>query len=63
MAITLNPNYEGNQLSEMIPDDRFIKHTLKNWNFGNDFTGDVIKYENHCAIMNMEFCKRKVLYH
>ncbi|XP_072390400.1 cap-specific mRNA (nucleoside-2'-O-)-methyltransferase 2-like [Diabrotica undecimpunctata] len=42
-ANTLNPNYEGNELTEMIPDDRFIRHTLKNWIFGADFSGDITK--------------------
>lgn len=60
MATTLNPNYEGNQLSEMIPDDRLIKYTLDNWNFGSDFTGDITKFHNHAAIINSEFCQSKV---
>ncbi|KAJ8918957.1 hypothetical protein NQ315_016859 [Exocentrus adspersus] len=46
-ANTLNPNYEGNELSQMIPDDRLIRYTLQNWYFGLDFTGDITTYCNH----------------
>lgn len=35
----------------MIPDDRFIKHTLENWYFGVDFTGDLTKYHNHVDLV------------
>ncbi|XP_056634324.1 cap-specific mRNA (nucleoside-2'-O-)-methyltransferase 2 [Diorhabda sublineata] len=52
LANTLNPNYEGNELCEMIPDDRFIRHTLKNWIFGEDFTGDLTKPYNHQCLVN-----------
>ncbi|XP_072391280.1 cap-specific mRNA (nucleoside-2'-O-)-methyltransferase 2-like [Diabrotica undecimpunctata] len=51
-ANTLNPNYEGNELNEMIPDDRFIRHTLKNWIFGADFSGDITKTYNHEYLVN-----------
>lgn len=60
MANTLNPNYEGNQLSQMIPDDRLIRYTFDNWNFGSDFTGDITKYYNHLAIIKHDFCQSKV---
>lgn len=44
----------------MIPDDRLIRYTIQNWNFGSDFTGDITKYHNHRAILNNEFCQKKV---
>ncbi|XP_066902577.1 cap-specific mRNA (nucleoside-2'-O-)-methyltransferase 2 [Halyomorpha halys] len=40
-ASTLNPYHEGNSLDEMINDDRFISKTLKNWWFGEDYTGNL----------------------
>ncbi|KAG5878276.1 hypothetical protein JTB14_025862 [Gonioctena quinquepunctata] len=52
IANTLNPHYEGNDLSQMIPDDRFIKHTLRNWDFGADFSGDLTKFHNHMHLVN-----------
>ncbi|KAJ8985105.1 hypothetical protein NQ317_019791 [Molorchus minor] len=52
LANTLNPNYEGNELSQMIPDDRFIRYTLDNWHFGMDLTGDITKYYNILSIVN-----------
>lgn len=50
-ANTLNPNYEGNELSQMIPDDRLIRYTPQNWYFGLDFTGDITKFYNHCDLV------------
>ncbi|XP_018571350.1 cap-specific mRNA (nucleoside-2'-O-)-methyltransferase 2 isoform X2 [Anoplophora glabripennis] len=52
-ANTLNPNYEGNELSQMIPDDRLIRYTLPNWYFGLDFTGDITKFYNHCDLVQI----------
>ncbi|KAJ8927799.1 hypothetical protein NQ314_019680 [Rhamnusium bicolor] len=59
MANTLNPNYEGNELSQMIPDDRFIRYTLKNWQFGLDFSGDITKYYNHQELLK-KYAEEKV---
>lgn len=62
MASTLNTNYEGNHSSQMISDDRLIRYTLENWNFGLDFTGDITKFYNHCAITDSDFCQSKVCF-
>ncbi|XP_017148324.1 cap-specific mRNA (nucleoside-2'-O-)-methyltransferase 2 [Drosophila miranda] len=45
-STTLNPYYEGNALNEMITDDRFIFHTLDNWLFHKDLTGNLINVSN-----------------
>ncbi|KAL7737547.1 hypothetical protein ACLKA6_007672 [Drosophila palustris] len=45
-STTLNPYYEGNALNEMITDDRFIFHTLDNWLFHKDFTGNLLSMDN-----------------
>ena len=41
-STTLNPYYEGNDLGQMIPDDRFIINTLDCWDFGPNFTGNIM---------------------
>ncbi|XP_052859890.1 cap-specific mRNA (nucleoside-2'-O-)-methyltransferase 2 [Anopheles cruzii] len=50
-ASTLNPYYEGNSPGHMIPDDRFIRHTLDSWCFGVDGTGNIMERENRNAII------------
>lgn len=49
LANTLNPYYEGNSPSNMISDDRFMFHTLQNWDFGADNTGNLMLWENSQA--------------
>nr|XP_012146553.1 PREDICTED: cap-specific mRNA (nucleoside-2'-O-)-methyltransferase 2 isoform X1 [Megachile rotundata]XP_012146555.1 PREDICTED: cap-specific mRNA (nucleoside-2'-O-)-methyltransferase 2 isoform X1 [Megachile rotundata] len=46
IAMTLNPYYEGNPSSVMIDDDRFIRHTLDHWCFGEDNTGNIMNLSN-----------------
>ncbi|XP_063907109.1 cap-specific mRNA (nucleoside-2'-O-)-methyltransferase 2 [Zophobas morio] len=50
-ANSLNPDYEGNSLQEMIPDDRLVRHTYQNWYFGTDWTGNITKYHNHVGLL------------
>ncbi|KAI4459466.1 hypothetical protein MML48_6g00013730 [Holotrichia oblita] len=58
LGTTLNPYYEGNP--EMIPDDRLIRYTYKNWYFGSDLTGDITKYYNFQALVDLVKTKMKV---
>ncbi|XP_020279449.1 cap-specific mRNA (nucleoside-2'-O-)-methyltransferase 2 isoform X3 [Pseudomyrmex gracilis] len=46
LANSLNPYWEENPYECMIADDRFIKHTLQHWCFGEDNTGDIMKLNN-----------------
>ena len=46
VANTLNPYYEGHDLTAMLDDDRFILKTLSHWNFGLDGTGDLMNLAN-----------------
>lgn len=59
-ANTLNPNYEGNPRSQMIPDDRLICYTRDRWLFGIDLTGDIQQYYNHIDIKNQTISEQKV---
>lgn len=45
-AVSLNPYYEGNDYDSMLDDDRLILHTLNNWYFGEDDTGDIMHQVN-----------------
>ena len=46
VATTLNPYYEGNTLNEMVADDRLIIETFSNWDFSNDFSGNIMNFDN-----------------
>ncbi|XP_049887942.1 cap-specific mRNA (nucleoside-2'-O-)-methyltransferase 2 [Pectinophora gossypiella] len=61
IANTLNPYYEGNSPSNMISDDRFMFHTLNNWDFGADNTGNLMDWNNSQAIVNKAKSLGKVL--
>lgn len=43
---TLSPYYEGNNVGEMVADDRFILHSLPYWHFGADGTGNLMDWNN-----------------
>lgn len=61
VANTLNPYYEGNSPSSMISDDRFMFHTLDNWHFGVDNTGNLMDWENSQAIIRKAKSLGKVM--
>ncbi|CAF4838009.1 unnamed protein product [Pieris macdunnoughi] len=61
LASTLNPYYEGNSTSNMISDDRFMFHTLENWDFGVNSTGNIMNWENSQAIVKRAKSLGKVL--
>lgn len=46
LATTLNPYYEGNNIGQMIDEDRFIGCSYSNWYFGEDGTGNLMSGEN-----------------
>lgn len=45
-ATTLNPYYEGNSFDNAVLDDRLMIRTFDNWEFGEDFTGDITNRRN-----------------
>ncbi|XP_071559620.1 cap-specific mRNA (nucleoside-2'-O-)-methyltransferase 2-like isoform X1 [Temnothorax nylanderi] len=51
LATTLNPYCEGNSYDSMVADDRFIRHTLRHWCFGDDNTGDIMGLRNLDALV------------
>lgn len=46
MATTLNPYYEGNNIRQMIDEDKFIRCSYDNWYFGEDGTGNLMSQVN-----------------
>lgn len=61
VANTLNPYYEGNSPSNMISDDRFMFHTLENWHFGADNTGNLMDWSNSQTIIKKANSLGKVM--
>ncbi|ODN04533.1 Cap-specific mRNA (nucleoside-2'-O-)-methyltransferase 2 [Orchesella cincta] len=46
MATTLNPYHESNDIGRMINDDRLILMSMENWTFLEDYTGNILTYQN-----------------
>ncbi|CAF1244881.1 unnamed protein product [Didymodactylos carnosus] len=59
-GLSLNPYYEGNDTAAMIDDDRFIVETIKNWYFGVDNSGNILKPENIRGLWNIYAGSNKV---
>lgn len=55
--MTLNPYYGGNNLNEMISQDRFILNKFDHWYFGQDDTGDIKNFDNYLGLIS--HCKSK----
>lgn len=52
MATTLNPYHEGNDVGQMINDDRLILRSLDNWTFLEDSTGNILNNMNLSYLIN-----------
>uniref|UniRef100_A0A8C4QBE5 Cap-specific mRNA (nucleoside-2'-O-)-methyltransferase 2 n=1 Tax=Eptatretus burgeri TaxID=7764 RepID=A0A8C4QBE5_EPTBU len=50
LATTLNPFHEANSCGQMIADSRLLLHTLPNWDFGLDDTGNLMHRNNLSAL-------------
>uniref|UniRef100_UPI00358F791B cap-specific mRNA (nucleoside-2'-O-)-methyltransferase 2 isoform X2 n=1 Tax=Myxine glutinosa TaxID=7769 RepID=UPI00358F791B len=50
LATTLNPFHEANSCGQMIADSRLLLHTLPNWAFGPDDTGNLMHLQNLHAL-------------
>lgn len=59
-AVTLNPYYEGHATVNLISDDRFIRHTLDHWYFGEEGTGNLMNLKFLDEVV--QFSERENIY-
>ena len=52
-AMTLNPYYEGNDLSALIDQDRFMMMTADRWFLGGDNSGNVMVWDNAVGLLDL----------
>lgn len=52
LASTINPYYEGSPSDICVVDDKLINHTMHNWTFGENNTGDLMEKENMEDLVN-----------